>query len=165
VTFEAALQATLAREGGFVLHEVDGDRGGQTYAGIARAMHPDWAGWLAIDRGDTPATQLVREFYLDKFWLPLRCDAMHDDVAKSLFDFGVNVGVATAAKLLQACVGAVPDGQIGAKTLAAVSTVPPELLRARLSLAKVARYAEIVKRNRSQGKFLLGWLSRTLEAA
>ena len=30
--------------------KVSGDRGGQTYAGIARNFYPDWDGWDLIDR-------------------------------------------------------------------------------------------------------------------
>jgi len=30
------------------------------------------------------------------------------------------------------------------------------------ALAKIARYAEICNKNRTQSKFLLGWINRTL---
>ena len=30
------------------------------------------------------------------------------------------------------------------------------------ALAKITRYRDIVQRDRTQGKFLLGWLNRTL---
>jgi lysozyme family protein len=39
-----------------------------------------------------------------------------------VFDFAVNSGVSRAAKYLQAVLGAAQDGQIGAKTLAAITS-------------------------------------------
>ena len=37
-------------EGGYVLHEVPGDTGGMTYAGIARNKNPQWNGWALVDK-------------------------------------------------------------------------------------------------------------------
>ena len=47
--FESAFNRMIEDEGGYVLHEVPGDRGGMTYAGIARKMNPNWEGWQHID--------------------------------------------------------------------------------------------------------------------
>ena len=43
--FEQAFEKMIRNEGGYLLHKVSGDRGGQTYAGIARNFYPDWDGW------------------------------------------------------------------------------------------------------------------------
>ena len=43
--FLPAYEAMIRNEGGYVLHDVPGDRGGMTYAGIARNMNPQWPGW------------------------------------------------------------------------------------------------------------------------
>ena len=96
----------IANEGGYQLTNVSGDRGGQTYAGIARKMNPQWAGWAAIDRGDIPPTQLVREFYASGWWAPIRGDEIADQrVAESIFDFAVNTSAysrpTVAVKLAQ----------------------------------------------------------------
>lgn len=61
--------------------------------------------------------------------------------------------------------GTTPDGRVGPKTLAALNACSPELFIARFALAKLARYEQIVTRDRSQGKFLLGWVRRTLKEA
>jgi lysozyme family protein len=42
--FLPAFERMIRDEGGYKLVNVAGDRGGQTYAGIARKMNPDWAG-------------------------------------------------------------------------------------------------------------------------
>ena len=164
--FLPAFERMIVNEGGYVLHTVKDDRGGATYAGIARAFHPNWQGWRFIDQGETPPADLVRQFYRSQFWHPLRLDEVtHQEVAANIFDFGVNAGISTAAKLAQLVVGATPDGKIGAKTLQALNGIDPDLFVARYALAKMARYAQIVTRDRTQGKFLLGWLNRTLKEA
>ena len=41
--FLQACERMIVNEGGYVLHTVKNDRGGQTYAGIARNAWPKWA--------------------------------------------------------------------------------------------------------------------------
>lgn len=165
--FEGVFQETLRREGGYKLHNVEGDTGGLTYAGIARNKNPGWPGWAAIDRGETPPTNLVREFYYNGYWVPLKCDLLPLAMARELYDFAVNTSApgrpTLAAKLFQLTVGATPDGVIGHKTIEAARQFPPEHFPAWFTLAKIKRYAEIVNRDRSQLKFLRGWINRSLE--
>ena len=166
--FSPAFDKMIRNEGGFKLTHIEGDRGGQTYAGIARNAHPDWPGWRYVDANDltrVELTQSVREFYRKEFWDRIAGDAItNQSIAETLFDFAVNAGSATAAKLAQIVVGVVPDGGIGPKTLAALNGCEPELFALKYALAKVSRYAEICNRDRSQSKFLLGWINRTLKA-
>jgi lysozyme family protein len=167
--FFPAFEQMIVDEGGYVLHDVKGDRGGQTYAGIARNMNPQWPGWAFIDRGATPPSQMVRDFYRAGWWEPIRGDHIaHQSVAASIFNFAVNTSAygrpAVAVKLAQLVVGATPDGVFGPRTLAAVNAMDPRLFEALYALAKIARYRDIVARDRSQIKFLLGWLNRSLKA-
>jgi len=164
--FLPSFERVLRNEGGYVLHTVKDDRGGATYAGIARAFHPNWQGWRFIDQGESPPADLVRQFYRSQFWHPLRLDEVtHQEVAANIFDFGVNAGISTAAKLAQLVVGATPDGKIGAKTLQALNGIDPDLFVARYALAKIARYRDIVTGNRTQQRFLVGWINRVLKGA
>ena len=164
--FLPAFERVLRNEGGYVLHTVKDDRGGATYAGIARNFHPSWQGWKVIDQGETPPADLVRQFYRSQFWHPLRLDEVtHQDVAGNIFDFGVNAGISTAAKLAQLVAGTTPDGRIGAKTLQALNGIDPDLFVARYALAKIARYRDIVTGNRTQQRFLVGWINRVLKGA
>ncbi|WP_132962057.1 glycoside hydrolase family 108 protein [Tepidimonas charontis] len=165
--FLPAFERMIQNEGGYVLHDVPGDRGGQTYAGIARNRHPDWRGWREIDAGREPEAEAVREFYREHFWRPLQGEAIRSQaIAQTLFDFAVNAGVKTAVVLAQAVLGGLtPDGKLGPKTLAALNEADEALFIARYALAKIARYAELVRRDRSQAKFLLGWINRTLKEA
>jgi lysozyme family protein len=164
--FLQAFERMIVNEGGYKLHTVAGDRGGMTYAGIARNYWPNWPGWSYLDNQDTPPADMVRGFYRSNFWTPLRLEEVESqDVARTLFDFAVNAGTGTAAKLAQIVIGTTPDGKIGPKTLAALNNYDPELFLARYALAKLARYEQIVSKDRSQGKFLLGWVRRTLKEA
>ncbi|VAX29411.1 hypothetical protein MNBD_NITROSPIRAE01-400 [hydrothermal vent metagenome] len=165
--FSPAFEKMIRNEGGYVLHEVKGDRGGQTYAGVARKFHPNWGGWSYIDQGDTdnPAlSEAVRAFYEKNFWDRIKGAKIKDqNVAETIFDFAVNAGVKTASKLVQLVVGAVPDGIIGPNTIERVNKQDPEVFILKYALTKVTRYAEICNRNRSQNKFLLGWINRTIK--
>ena len=162
--FLPAFERMIVNEGGYVLHTVKDDRGGATYAGIARNFHPGWQGWKFIDQGETPPADLVRQFYRSNFWAPLRLDEVNaQEVAGNIFDFGVNAGLSTAAKLAQLVAGTTPDGKIGSKTIAALNAIDPDLFVARYALAKIARYRDIATKNRTQQRFLLGWLNRSLK--
>lgn len=164
--FLQAFERMIVNEGGYTLHTVPGDRGGMTYAGIARNRWPNWPGWQSIDAGDTPPAEMVRGFYRANFWTAMRLEEVESqDVARTLFDFGVNAGTGTAIKLAQIVAGSTPDGKIGPKTLAAINACDADLFMARYSLAKLARYEQIVSKDRSQGKFLLGWVRRVLKEA
>lgn len=165
--FAPAFERMIRNEGGYRLIDVPADRGGQTYAGIARNFHPQWPGWRYIDAHDLQNLELsarVRDFYRAEFWDKVCGDSIPvQRVAESLFDFAVNAGAMTAVKLAQLVVGAVPDGRLGPVTLEKLNAVAEETFVLKYALAKVARYAEICKRDRSQDKFLLGWINRTLQ--
>lgn len=163
--FDPVFSSTLKREGGYKLTVVPDDKGGMTYAGISRKSNPGWHGWLFVDRGETPPTALVRALYREKYWDPLRLDeVVNQRVAESIYEFGFVAGLKVSAKLAQIVVGVEPDGAIGSKTLAALNGMSnPDLFLARFTIAKIARYRDIVMADRSQAKFLLGWLNRALE--
>jgi lysozyme family protein len=168
MNFDDAFAATMRREGGYKLHQVAGDTGGMTYAGVARNKNPGWTGWAYIDRGETPPTTLVRQFYHQGYWQPIRADDLRYEIASSIFDFAVNTSApgrpVVAVKLAQVVAGVEPDGVIGPKSVAALNAMPPDAFAAAYFVAKMQRYADICNRNPSQAKFLRGWLNRSLGA-
>ena len=162
--FAPAFEKTLIAEGGYQLTNIANDNGGQTYAGIARKMNPQWAGWSYIDEGGTPPADMVRVFYKQNYWEPLGLTAIESQaVAAAIYDFAVNAGTGTAAKLAQIVAGTTPDGRIGPASTAAINAIRPELFMAHYALAKIARYRDIVRRDKTQIKFLMGWINRTLD--
>lgn len=164
--FPQAFERMILNEGGYRLTDIAADRGGQTYAGIARNFHPYWPGWRYIDARDMQnleLSRLVRDFYKSEFWDKVEGDSLKPATADSIFDFAVNTGVPKAVKLAQIVVGVVPDGRIGPVTIEKLNAMDEETFVLRYAIAKVARYAEIVNKDRTQSKFLLGWINRTLK--
>jgi lysozyme family protein len=115
----------LANEGGYV--NDPHDPGGETWRGVARAYHPNWAGWKLIDnyksKADWPAdcrvfprnkfatailqkdkdlAGLVRSFYQGQFWDSLRLGEITNQcIASQLCDIGVNSGTGRVGLLAQ----------------------------------------------------------------
>ena len=164
--FDPAYEKMICNEGGYISHNIENDRGGQTYAGIARAFHGDWKGWAFIDRQDIDnpnLTSMVYDFYRVKFWNRIKGDEiLSQRSCETIFDFSVNAGIRTSIKIAQIVIGSTPDGIMGPKSLKKINDYNEELFVSQYSLAKVARYAEIVNRDKSQSKFLLGWINRIL---
>ena len=138
-------------EGGYVLHEVEGDRGGMTYAGIARNMNPSWPGWEFIDNKQDVPTGLVRDFYRKQFWDDIRGDQINNQrIASAIFNFYVNAGK-PAKTLAQVVIGTSPDGSFGDKTVAQLNVIDPEKFVLAYALAKIARYRDIVTTGGNNG--------------
>lgn len=164
--FLPIFESMILNEGGYQLTHRKNDRGGQTFAGISRKNWPHWPGWAMLDAGERPSPDNVRAFYQENFWEPLALNGVDNAaVARTIFDFGVNASNNTAAQLAQLVAGATPDGHIGPKTIAALNTVEPALFMAHYALAKIAYYAKIATKDKSQLGFLLGWINRTLKEA
>ena len=171
--FIKAFQKTIATEGGYV-NDPD-DPGGETYKGVARKIHSKWDGWTTIDmlkrqpgfpanlERDADLREQLGEFYLANFWNKLKGDEINNqEVANSIFDFGVNAGAATSAALAQMVVGSDPDGVIGPNSLEAINRFNPEHFLAAFTVAKIARYVNIVKKRPTSRKFFYGWVIRAL---
>ncbi len=162
--FQSAFQKTMQNEGGFVLHKVEHDRGGWTFAGIAERFHPDWEGWALVKAGQVDGPELVRlveAFYKAHFWNPARLDeVISDSVAYNIFDFGVNAGLGTSVRKAQAIVGAEVDGDLGPNSLAAINAFNPFEFVEAFYRARVSHYQAIVEGNNTQSKFLQGWMNR-----
>ena len=172
--FEIAYKKTLAHEGGYV-NDPD-DSGGETYKGVARAMHKDWTGWAIIDAAKNDSTfpknldnneklnEAIQDFYEKKFWNPIKAtDIQSQLVAESIFDFGVNAGVKTSAKLAQKVVGVVQDGSIGPITLRALNSFNKKHFLSAFIVEKIRRYVEIIEKRPVTKKYLYGWIRRALE--
>lgn len=162
--FEQAFQK-LMKEEGFVLSDHKDDKGGQTFAGIARKFHPDWTGWKYVDAGTTPPTQLVRDFYHTEYWLPAKGDQFSDQrVAEAIFSQYVNMGV-NALKMAQIAAGVIADGRIGPKSVEAINKMGAERFLDKLCIAMVARYYAIGMKDKTQRVWWPGWLGRALRIA
>lgn len=178
--FEIAEEITGANEGLYANNPAD--TGGETWAGVARKHWPKWLGWTIIDqikqkygktasiinkygKANADLTCLTKNFYKQNFWDVNRLDDIKDQqVANTVYDFGVNSGTSRAAKFLQQSVNAVSkynltvDGVIGPKTVTAVNSVNPEMLHKEYNRLREKFYLSIA--GGSQVQFLKGWLKR-----
>ena len=167
--FITAYQELLQDEG---LYSSDPfDSGGRTLMGISENNWPKWEGWKIVDILSSPkemATHpklqnLVQKFYLSNFWEPIMGDQIIDQqIASSIFNFGVNSGVRISVILAQKVIGVAPDGIIGDNTIKAINSAFARLFIAEFRLAKIVRYCDIVDAKPNQIKFLKGWIRRSL---
>jgi lysozyme family protein len=160
-TFEIALQFVLEHEGELANHPYD--RGGLTYRGIARNAWPKWEGWKYIDKGETPPLELVRKFYYENFWLPLKCDSLPPPIAIFLFDSAVGSGHVLPTRWLQRAIGAKDDGIIGDETIRKAQQARPQAVVDSMLRRRILLYANIVRNDGRQNVFLAGWLRRTMK--
>lgn len=172
--FNPAFELTMEAEGGYV-HDPD-DPGGETYKGIARTRNPKWPGWKEIDSlknnsnfpnnlDNHPKLQTqIKALYKSNYWDKIRGDdIIEQDIAESIFDFAVNAGPKTSAKLAQVTVAAKTDGIIGPKTLKKINADDTRAFLAVFALAKIGRYVNICEKRKSSRKYFFGWVRRTLE--
>lgn len=136
------------------------DRGGETKYGIAKKANPD----LDIKALDWEGAKRI---YMKRYWFPADCE---DVAAMGLprlallhFDGAVNHGVGRASVFLQKAVGATPDGDIGPATLQLVSTVDELATVDKICQLRAEFYNNIVRNDRSQARFLNGWMRRINE--
>ena len=172
--FAPAFAATMKAEGGYVNDPQD--PGGETYKGVARKMNSKWEGWTLVDMAkkeknfpanldsNTALQEKIKAFYETNYWDKVRGDDIADqNIAESIFDFAVNAGPISSAKLAQITVGAEPDGVIGPITLQKINADDPRAFLALFALHKIARYVSICERRKESKKFFFGWIKRTLE--
>lgn len=179
--FEIAYEKTLAAEGGYKLHTVKGDKGGMTFAGIARTAWPDWTGWQLIDAGEISGPRIeamVMTFFKIHFWNTIKGDQIgFQGVADAIYDFAVNSGLSPAVKMVQKIVGASQDSIFGPKTFSKLNDYVTDekaeaLFVAKYGLLRVFRLKNICVADErrhndkieSDLKFLPGWINRVEKA-
>ena len=141
--FDEAYKETMLDEGLGILSDDPDDPGGMTYSGITKRWFPTWAGWAIIDKlekdpkkikSDPQLMSLVKSFYYINFWNRMDGDsiaALSGDVAKKMFNIGVNKDVKVAVIMLQRILNLtnkngelyadlVVDGNMGKKTIGAL---------------------------------------------
>ena len=176
------IDALMEREGGYVNHPAD--KGGPTCFGITEAVARTH-GYRGAMR-DLPRDEAAA-IYRRLYWLRPRFDEVakrSGRVAAELFDTGANMGPAVAATFLQRALTAlnrngkdypdlVPDGRIGAATIAAIDAFfavrgrsggETVLLRA-LEALQGERYLRLAERRPANEAFLYGWLANRIGEA
>jgi len=135
--FDAALAAVLHHEGGYVHHKLD--PGGMTNLGVTKRVWEEWVGHEVDEKAMRALTpEIVAPMYKTKYWDKIRGDDLPTGVDYAVFDAAINSGPGRAAKWLQTTVGAVPDGAIGAGTLAKVAAMDAEDIVEKYQVTRLA---------------------------
>lgn len=157
--FDRSLAHVLRHEGGYVNHPAD--PGGPTKYGITLAVYRDTgrpnataADLRAITHAEAGA------IYRARYWDALACDALPAGLDYALFDYGVNSGVARAARVLRHLCGTAGQGaRIDAATLAALRRRDAAALVASLCDERLA----FLRRLKTWRVFGRGWSRRVAE--
>lgn len=162
--FSLAFQRLIKDEGGYSNHP--NDSGGATMWGIT---HKNLSRWRKEPVSDDDVRNLTlaeaENIYKAWYWDPLNCDLIKSHlVAEIMFNFGVNMGIGTVAKMVQSIVGVNRDGKIGPISLTAINAREEKPLALEILKAVQSRYAQIVRDNPSQSVFILGWINRSHRA-
>ena len=158
--FDAALQAVLHHEGGFVNHPRD--PGGMTNLGCTKSVWEEWVMHPVTEadmRALTPAD--VAPLYKAKYWDRVKGDELPTGVDYAVFDAAINSGPGRAAKWLQEVVEVTADGAIGPATMKAVMAIEPSELVSAYSFKRM----DFLQGLPTWGTFGKGWGRRVTEVA
>lgn len=176
MSIDAMIEATIAKEGGYVNHPAD--RGGPTNWGITQSVAR--ANGYTGDMRNLSKAQAVAIYRSQYAIKPgfMAVAEIYPKVGEELFDTGVNMGPARPSIWLQEWLNALnqggklwpelkEDGQIGPATLAALRAYKAlrgaegeTRLLAGLNGDQAVRYKQIARANPSQEAFVYGWLAR-----
>jgi len=117
---------------------------------------------LIADAEQDERAPLVANFYRNAFWNQWLQQMNSDDLAKRLFDAGVNMGSVTANRILQKASGCPQDGVLGPVTLNVVNRAGDTIVLA-FQNARAAHYKAIVAANPEDAQYLSVWLARAMK--
>jgi lysozyme family protein len=160
--FALALETTMRFEGGWSNHP--SDRGGKTKYGITqktlRNYNKRMGTWLTIE-GLTP--EQAADVYWILYWKEMRIDRLPHAVQGLMFDWSVHAGF-FSIRSLQRHFKLKPDGVVGPRTRAsmdkAIVTWGSEHVLRALAIRRMNHLCRLVRRDRKQGDFIVGWWTR-----
>lgn len=174
------IDRVIGVEGGYSDHPAD--RGGPTRWGVTQQVARAY-GYTGEMR-DLPRPVAV-EIYLKRYWIEpgfARVAAPAPQLAAELFDTGVNMGPATAAKFLQRALNVLNrgandypdiavDGRIGPMTMSVLQRflsrrgeAGERVLIGACDCLQGARYIEIAEARPASESFVFGWLANRIGA-
>lgn len=160
--FEIAFKELMRHEGDYS-NDVD-DNGGETRFGISKRSYPN------VDIRNL-TLEKAKEIYRQAYWQKNHYGDIKDQrIATAVFLLAVNSGSVTANKMLQTTLNAcfsqtvVTDGIMGAETLQTLITQFGNFnyLYCQLCLNIIKHYKDICYANKTQTKYLLGWINRVV---
>lgn len=166
---DAMIDEVIRREGGFV--DDPADRGGATKYGITRRTLSAWLGRTAtVDEVRSLDRPTAAAIYRALFFERPRLGILPQALQPLIFDMAVNHGPERAVELLQEVLAAsrpvAVDGDLGPQTAGAAAIAWDALgpwLIAMLANRRERFYRAIVANDRTQERFLKGWLRKRVE--
>jgi len=173
--FNSAIRFVLRNEGGY--SNVKNDMGGATNFGISTRFLKqidkdiDKNGHVNKKDVESITKETAIALYKEYFWDHYKLEQIRDVViATKAFDLFVNMRGKSAGKILQKASNQfdhklVVDGIVGTKTIATINSISL-FTESKANLLNAIRkehaefYHAIVKSNKTQAKFLKGWLAR-----
>ena len=155
--FLRAVAVVLDHEGGYV-NDLR-DPGGETKWGISKRSYP------SLDIANLTREDAIVIYYRD-WWQRYGYGRLQDEaVATKLLDMAVNMGPATAHRLLQEALvflgyDIAVDGIIGPQTITAADEADPKRLLQVLRWLAAHYYYRIATQRPQSRAFLIGWLKR-----
>lgn len=155
--FFQAVEVVLAHEGGYV--NDPRDPGGETKYGISKRSYPH------LDIANLTREDAIAIYYRD-WWQRYGYGRLQDEaIATKLLDMAVNMGPATAHRLLQEVLvflgyDIAVDGIIGPQTVGATNKADPKRLLQLLRWRAAEHYYRIAAQRTQSQAFLMGWLKR-----
>jgi Glycosyl hydrolase 108 len=137
--FQPAVEKVLQSEGGY--SDRAADRGGPTNFGITEKTARSFG--FQGDMRDFTLEQAI-DLYKREYWDPLNLDKAAQGEAEQMFQMAVNSGTGFARQARDESTAIDPN-------------------RARLGIAQIRHYAEIVNKAPGQVANLHGWINRALE--
>jgi lysozyme family protein len=162
--FPAVYAEIRKSEGGY--NNDPNDKGGETYAGIARNYNGTWDGWAVLDAIQSKSTnqlfpQLddsVKSFYYTKYWMAHKLNQINDlGNAHIAMDTVVQHGI--GGKLIQQALNDIgfsvkPDNIIGSATIGAINQAKPAEFQQALYNQRKSYYQTL------DPSFFAGWMKR-----
>jgi len=182
--FDDAFKIVLGFEGGYS-NDSD-DRGGETNYGITynTLNNAKNKGWIPFNVTiQNIKLEHAKAIYKKGYWDAVQADSLPHPLDLIMFDSAINHGPSVAVKLLQKSLNTLlpytelkVDGIIGPLTLRAVrdyeglQDVPGSHNKSNIRylcidvlMNRIELYLSIVMNNKSQEKFLKGWLNRVFK--
>ena len=164
MTDDDIIDAILFHEGGF--SNLAEDRGSATNFGITAVTlgaHRHLGRAATTEEVRTMTQEEARTIYRQRYITDPGFTAIADGTLRHVVvDDAVMSGPTTAIRHLQLALNVPSDGRWGPVTAAAVAACDAKAALVGMVKARCLHYAQIVRSDRSQAKFIVGWISRAL---
>jgi lysozyme family protein len=175
-SFEPAYKLERKHEGYYVNNPAD--KGGETYAGVARKIHGTWTGFNVLDRYKASIGRALKtneqvpgmEPYVEAFYKNLWDkqnfgSIVNQDVANIVYDWYINSGgsgIKGVQNVLKNTFGkpVTVDGSFGPQTATAINAVDSAKLNNAIKERRIEFYKGLVAKDPTQQVFFAGWMNR-----